>query len=156
MLERDRIAVYDLTALNTPGGLNHSTFATSPEIVELIGTRLASGQTVGESGQRFSDTMFSKATGAFSSAGDAAGLVVSAPTAAIDADARETYAAPNAPVLRRHVRQRMNPADASGVSPHLCCQRDRKGAWLFRAVTPSWRLLSGNVLDEQTDCIRPT
>ena len=73
--------------------LNHSTFATSPEIVELIGTRLASGQTVGESGQRFSDTMFSKASGAFSSAGDAAGLVVSAPTAAIDADARETYAA---------------------------------------------------------------
>ena len=92
MLERDRIAVYDLTALNTPGGLNHSTFATSPEIVELIGSRLASGQAMADSKQRFSDTLFTGATGAVSTVGDAAGLVVSAPAAAIDTDARDTYA----------------------------------------------------------------
>ena len=91
MLERDKVAVYDLTALTAPGGLNHSTFATSPEIVELIGTRLARGQTVADQNQRFSDTLFTGASGAFSKAGDAAGLVVSAPTAAIDGDARETY-----------------------------------------------------------------
>ena len=87
MLERDKIAVYDLTALNSPGGINHNTFATSPEIVGLIGARLAAGQNVGES-QRFSDTLF---TGAATTAGGAAGLIVSAPTSVIDADARETY-----------------------------------------------------------------
>ena len=92
MLERDKIAVFDLTALNTPGGLNHATFATSPEIVELIGSRLAAGQTINDTRQRFSDTLFTRATGAVSDVGDAAGLVVSAPAAAVDADARTTYA----------------------------------------------------------------
>ncbi len=91
MLERDKIAVYDLTALNTPGGLNHDTFATTPEIVGLIGSRLAAGQVLGESKQRFSDTLFTKATGTVSGFGDAAGLIVSAPAAAIDSDARDTY-----------------------------------------------------------------
>ena len=91
MLERDRIAVYDLTALTTAGGLNHSTFATSPEIVGLIGSRLAGGQAMADSKQRFSDTLFSGASGAVSSFGDAAGLVVSAPAAAIDTDARDSY-----------------------------------------------------------------
>ena len=91
MLERDRIAVFDLTALNTPGGLNHNTFATSPEIVELIGSRLAAGQTIGETRQRFSDTLFTRASGAVSGVGDAAGLVVSAPAAALDADARDSF-----------------------------------------------------------------
>ena len=91
MLERDRIAVYDMTALASAGALNHATFATSPEIVELIGSRLASGQAMSDSKQRFSDTLFTGATGAVSTFGDAAGLVVSAPAAAIDTDARDTY-----------------------------------------------------------------
>ncbi len=91
MLVKDRIAVYDLTALNSPGGINHATFASSPEIVELIGSRLAAGQTVAESNQRFSDTLFMGASGTVSKFGDAAGLVVSAPTAAIDSDARDNY-----------------------------------------------------------------
>ena len=91
MLEQDRIAVYDLSELGKPDGLGHDTFATSPEIVGLIGSRLAAGQTVSDSKQRFSDTLFNGATGAVSTVGNAAGLVVSAPTAAIDADARETY-----------------------------------------------------------------
>lgn len=92
MLKRDKIAVYDLSLLSN-GGIDHDTFATSPEIVELIGTRLARGQAITDGGQRFSDTLFSYSSGAFSRAGDAAGLVVSAPTAAIDMDARETYGA---------------------------------------------------------------
>ena len=90
LLERDRVAVFDLTDLNS-GGLNHSTFATSPEIVSLIGARLAAGQDVADSHQRFSDTLFSGTSGAVSTFGNAAGLVVSAPTAAIDADARDAY-----------------------------------------------------------------
>ena len=91
MLERDRIAVYDLTALSSGGGLNHATFATSPEIVGLIGARLANGQAMADSKQRFSDTLFTGATGAVNTVGDAAGLVVSAPAAAIDTDARDSY-----------------------------------------------------------------
>ena len=91
MLEKDRIAVFDLTALTAPGGLNHDTFATSPEIVELIGSRLAAGQSISDNKQRFSDTLFNGATGAVSTIGNAAGLVVSAPTSALDADARDTY-----------------------------------------------------------------
>ena len=91
MLERDKIAVYDLSLLGSSGGLNHDTFATSPEIVGLIGNRLARGQAIADNGQRFSDTLFSYSSGAISRAGDAAGLVVSAPTAAIDMDARDNY-----------------------------------------------------------------
>ena len=79
MLERDKIAVFDLTALNTPGGLNHSTFATSPEIVELIGSRLAAGQTITEEHQqRFSDTLFTRATGVVTTVVDAPGAVIDA------------------------------------------------------------------------------
>lgn len=91
MLERDKIAVYDLTALSSQGGLNHSTFATSPAIVGLIGARLAAGQSIADSDQRFSDTLFNGATGAVTTVGGAAGLIVSAPAAAIDTDAQETY-----------------------------------------------------------------
>ena len=91
MLERDKIAVYDLTALSSADGLNHATFATSPEIVGLIGSRLAAGQAMADSQQRFSDTLFTGASGAVSTVGDAAGLVVSAPAAAVDVDARDTY-----------------------------------------------------------------
>ena len=87
MLVRDKIAVYDLTAL-ADSGLNHDTFASSPEIVELIGTRLARGQAITDGGQRFSDRMF---TGASSTVGGAAGLLLSAPTAAFDGDARSNY-----------------------------------------------------------------
>ncbi len=92
MLQRDKIAVYDLSLIGSSGGLNHDTFATSPEIVELIGTRLARGQAITDGRQRFSDTLFTYSSGAFSRAGDAAGLVVSAPTAAIDMEARDNYA----------------------------------------------------------------
>ncbi len=91
MLERDKIAVYDLSQLTTPGGLNHDTFASSPEIVALIGARLAAGQTIADSGQRFSDTLFNGASGAASTVGGAAGLIVSAPAAAIDVDSRDSY-----------------------------------------------------------------
>ena len=91
MLQREKIAVYDLSLIGSSGGLNHDTFATSPEIVSLIGTRLARGQAVADNGQRFSDTLFTYSSGAISRAGDAAGLIVSGPTAAIDVEARETY-----------------------------------------------------------------
>ena len=88
VLVRDKIAVYDLSLIGKDGSLNHDTFASSPEIVGLIGNRLAQGQAMSDGGQRFSDRLFS---GASNTVGGAAGLVMSAPTAAFDSDARDSY-----------------------------------------------------------------
>ncbi len=88
LLVKDRVAVYDLSLLGADGGLNHDTFATSPEIVGLIGARLARGQTVTEGGQRFSDRLF---TGAGGAVGGVTGLILSAPASALDPDARDSY-----------------------------------------------------------------
>lgn len=92
VLERDKIAVYDLTGLKS-GGLDHTTFATSPRIVEVIGSRLAAGQAMTETNQRFSDTVYGGATGAVSTFGNAAGLILEAPAIIVDEQARETFAA---------------------------------------------------------------
>lgn len=45
------ITVVDLTAVQNGDALNHSKFATSPEMVQLLGTRVMSGQAFVENGQ---------------------------------------------------------------------------------------------------------
>ena len=45
-LEQANITVLDLTKLKDGDALNHGKFAASPEVVQLIGQRLAAGQTV--------------------------------------------------------------------------------------------------------------
>lgn len=40
------VVVIDLTKVNDPGNLNHSKFAESPEVVQLIGNRLLAGNTL--------------------------------------------------------------------------------------------------------------
>ncbi|MFG1424210.1 alpha/beta hydrolase [Roseixanthobacter liquoris] len=42
------IVVLDLSGLENGDALNHSKFATSPEVVQLLGTRLSSGQDLGD------------------------------------------------------------------------------------------------------------
>jgi esterase/lipase superfamily enzyme len=71
-LERDRIAVVNLTGLSSPDQLHHGTFAENPQVVELIGRSLASGQTfTGRlGGKRIMATTVSAAVG------NAASLVV--------------------------------------------------------------------------------
>ena len=91
MLEKDGVAVFDPSQINKADNLNHDTFATNPEIVGPIGTRLAAGQSIAEAKQHFSGTLFNGTSGAVSTFGNAAGLIVSAPTAAFNADARDTY-----------------------------------------------------------------
>ncbi len=90
-LAAERINVFDLTALQTPDGMKHDKFATSPQIVQLIGARLATGQAITDTHEAFSDRVYSGATGAVSTFGDAAGLIVSAPAAVFDASGREVY-----------------------------------------------------------------
>lgn len=48
-LEKAGIVVIDLTQLKAGDRLNHSKFASSPEVVQLIGRRLVAGQTITDS-----------------------------------------------------------------------------------------------------------
>jgi len=45
-LEQANVTVLDLTRLRAGDALNHGKFAQSPDVVQLIGKRLAEGQTV--------------------------------------------------------------------------------------------------------------
>jgi esterase/lipase superfamily enzyme len=91
-LASSNIAVIDLTKINAGDKLHHSKFAESPEIVQLIGTRLSSGQTLTDSRHGLGDTIVSATAGAAHTVGTAAGLVVSAPAAIVDQNTRRNYA----------------------------------------------------------------
>jgi len=90
-MSADGITVIDLTKLHTDDKLNHAKFAASPEVVQLIGTRLASGQTMTDSHVALGDKLVAVTTGAAASVGTAAGLIVTAPVAIVDAQTRENY-----------------------------------------------------------------
>ena len=87
----DKITVFDLTKLKAGGDLNHSKFASSPELVGLIGQRLVEGQQITDSKTGLSDRIIEVTTTAASSVGSAAGLVLSAPAAVVDPASRSTY-----------------------------------------------------------------
>jgi esterase/lipase superfamily enzyme len=91
-LARENIKVVDLTNIRSADVLNHNTFAESPKIVELIGARLAQGQTITDSHEGIGDRIIERATGAAASVGAATALVVSAPVAVVDPSTRENYA----------------------------------------------------------------
>jgi esterase/lipase superfamily enzyme len=92
-LSADKITVIDLTKLQSGDRLNHGKFAESPEVVQLIGSRLASGQTVTDSRVGLGDRIAGVATGAAATVGSAAGLVLSAPLVIIDPATRANYGA---------------------------------------------------------------
>jgi esterase/lipase superfamily enzyme len=87
-----KIAVVDLTKIKVSDDLNHSKFAESPEVVQLIGTRLSEGQTLTDSRVGLGDTILAGTTNVAAAAGSAAGLVLTAPVAVLDADSRDNYA----------------------------------------------------------------
>jgi esterase/lipase superfamily enzyme len=89
-LEKEQITVFDLTKLKTDDGLKHAKFAASPEVVRFIGERLVEGQPIGEDKSGLGERMGRIATGAASTIGSAAALVVSAPLAVVDGRSRET------------------------------------------------------------------
>ncbi|WDZ80468.1 alpha/beta hydrolase (plasmid) [Ensifer adhaerens] len=106
-LAANDIAVIDLTKVKAGDKLHHSKFAESPEIVRLIGTRLSSGQTLTDSKLGLGDHIVAAATGAASTVGTTAGLIVSAPVAIVDQNTRQNYA--------RHIEAVVGPS--GGVSP---------------------------------------
>jgi esterase/lipase superfamily enzyme len=89
-LEKAKIVAIDLTDVKSDDSLNHSKFAESPEIVRLIGQRLAAGQTLTDSRSGLGERIGLVATGAAATVGSAAGVVLSAPIAIIDPDTRDS------------------------------------------------------------------
>jgi esterase/lipase superfamily enzyme len=83
------VTVLDLTKLRAGDALNHGKFAQSPEVVQLIGKRLAEGQTVTDSRVGLGDRIIQVTAGAATAVGKAAGLAVSAPMAVVDPQTRQ-------------------------------------------------------------------
>lgn len=90
-LAKERVSIVNLTGVSSPDQLQHGTFAESPKVVELIGQSLATGQTLTDSREGLGDKIIETATGAASSVGRAASVVVTAPVAIIDPVTREHY-----------------------------------------------------------------
>ncbi len=67
------IVALDLSALQNGDALNHSKFATSPEVVQLLGTRLSSGQNIND------QSAAATGAGAAQALGNAVGTVVASP-----------------------------------------------------------------------------
>jgi esterase/lipase superfamily enzyme len=91
MLVEDAIAVFDLSQLKEGDETHHDKFAESPEVVRLIGERLASGQALTGSSVGFGDRIVEATTAAATAAGTAAGVVLAAPVAVIDPQTRDNY-----------------------------------------------------------------
>lgn len=90
-LEKAGITVIDLTQLKAGDRLNHGKFASSPEVVQLIGQRLVTGQTITDSDIGLGERLGAVALGTAQGVGTAASLVVSAPIAVFDPNTRRTY-----------------------------------------------------------------
>jgi hypothetical protein len=71
--------------------LHHGKFAESPEIVQLIGTRMSDGQTLTDSRVSVGDKILAGTTKAALVAGSTTGLVLSAPVAVVDPVTRNNY-----------------------------------------------------------------
>lgn len=87
-LPRSGITVIDLTKLQTGDRLNHAKFASSPEVVQIIGQRLVAGQTMTDQRVGIGDRIIQLTAGAASTVGTAAGLVISAPVSVLDETSR--------------------------------------------------------------------
>jgi esterase/lipase superfamily enzyme len=91
VLEREKIQVVNLTGVTSPDQLQHGTFAENPQIVQLIGRAVASGEVLTDSRVGLGERIVQTTAGAAASVGHAAGLIVSAPVAMVDPDTREHY-----------------------------------------------------------------
>lgn len=83
------LQVVDLTDVKSADSLNHGKFAENPEIVRLIGGRLAAGQTLNDSQSGLGDKIGLITTGAAMTVGRAAAVTLSAPIALVDPDTRK-------------------------------------------------------------------
>lgn len=78
-LENAGITVVDLTKVKSTDSLNHGKFAESPEVVQLIGQRLVTGQTLTDSNVGLGDGITALVAGTANTIGKVAATTVSAP-----------------------------------------------------------------------------
>ncbi|WP_245439839.1 alpha/beta hydrolase [Microvirga aerophila] len=112
--EQSGITVLDLTKLRAGDPLNHGKFAESPEVVQLIGTRLAAGQTVTDSRVGLGDRIIQVTAGAATAVGTAAGLAVSAPVAVLDPQTRRSIGG-HVDQLGRSLSDTVAPLNPAGL-----------------------------------------
>lgn len=86
------IAVLNLSKLRSGDALNHGKFAESPEVVQLIGSRLIEGQPITDSHVGLGERLIQVTAGTASAVGTAASLAVSAPLAIVDPHTRRNLA----------------------------------------------------------------
>jgi esterase/lipase superfamily enzyme len=55
------VNVFDLTDIKSEDGANHNKFVNSPELVQLIGNRIATGQTLSDSHEGVADQLLGAA-----------------------------------------------------------------------------------------------
>lgn len=91
-LRDSNITVLNLTKSASGNTLNHSKFADSPEVVQIIGRQVAGGQVLTDTRVGVGDVIIGATTGVASSLGRAAGVVVSAPIAVVDPGTRDSLA----------------------------------------------------------------
>jgi esterase/lipase superfamily enzyme len=113
------ITVIDLTKLKADDATHHSKFAQSPEIVQLIGTRLASGQPITDTHVGLGEHIIQATAGMTATVGAAAGLAIAAPVAIVDPTTRENFgkhvgAIAGAPASPGSAQQRCSTAPAPG------------------------------------------
>jgi len=90
-MEQAGITVLNLSKLQSGDPLNHSKYAESPEVVQIIGRQLAEGQTLTDSRVGVGDRIIQVTAGAAAAVGTAAGLAVSAPVAVVDPNTRQNF-----------------------------------------------------------------
>ena len=86
--EKAGITIVDLTRLQAEDSAHHDKFASSPEIVQAIGTRLVAGQSLTESSIGLGDRITMLAAGTAKAVGTGVGLAVSAPISVVDPGTR--------------------------------------------------------------------
>lgn len=84
-LELAGITAIDLTKVKTEDGLRHGKFAESPEIVQLIGRRLVTGQTLTDSDISLGDGITAVIAGTAKTVGTITAATVAAPAAIVEA-----------------------------------------------------------------------
>ena len=115
-LAEAQITVIDLTKVKSGDRLNHGKFAASPEIVRLIGTRISEGQTLTDSRVGLGDKIVAATTGTAAAAGNAAGMILAAPAAVIDADTRDSLSTRLGPTTTG----KSIPNDCSDLTSQSC------------------------------------
>ncbi len=91
MIEQDQLSVVNMTSFPSHDFFNHGKFAEDPKVVELIGRRLATGQTLTDRRVGLGARIMQVTAGATGSVGHAAGLAISAPVAVVDPETRAHF-----------------------------------------------------------------